>query len=78
MVSDLSLVMDVPPNLSERADHISFVISCFRNSLMMSSSILLSNVMPGNEVLLFSGLIGLTISSMLGRIALLRFSHGYL
>ena len=45
MVSDLNFVMDVPPNLLESADHMSFVISYFLNSLMMLSSMVLNNVM---------------------------------
>ena len=53
MIGDLSLVMDVPPNLLESADHMSFVISYFLNSIMMSSSILLSNLMRVGEFFFF-------------------------
>ena len=53
MVSDLSLVKDIPPNLSERADHMSFVISYLRNSLIMSSSMLLNKVMIESEFFFF-------------------------
>ena len=51
MVSDLSLVKDVPSNLSKRVNHMSFVNSYFHNSLIMSSSMLLRKAMRAMEFL---------------------------
>ena len=70
MVSDLSLVMDVPTNLSKCVNHMSFVISYFLNTLIIHAA-QQRDVSCG--VLFFPGLIGFTIPSMLGRVALLKF-----
>ena len=78
MVSDLSLVMDVPQNLSKRADYMSFVISYFQNSLMILSPMQLNNVMRAVKFFFFSGLIIFTIPLTLGCDALLRFNHEHI
>ena len=65
MVTDLSLVMDVPPNLSKSVDICYLIFSKFPHDIIINAS---QQHNASYEVLLFPGLISFVVSSMLGRV----------